>query len=584
MSVHRERSGRRRAARLAAAASIAACCLGAPLAGTAHASGGLVISEVAPWGSGNASYAADWFELTNTGGSPIDLSGWKMDDSSASAASAVAMTGVTAIAPGESVIFMETGTLATTAAAFRTAWFGSSPPSGLQIGAYSGSGVGLSTSGDGVTVFDSTGTARASISFGTSDATAPFSSFDNAAGVDGGTVSVLSTAGTNGAFTGADGAAIGSPGSAAVSGPATTTTVAPTTTVAAGATWPGGPSVETVDLADMVTENLSGLAYEGSASAAPGVLWAVQNGPGTLFRLVFDGTNWVPATGDWAVGKALKYPDGTGNPDAEGVTMGGPTSASQIFVATERNNDASSTSKNAILRFDPSAAGTTLGATGMWDLTADLPPNGANLGLEAITWIPDTYLVANGLVDDSTGAPYAPSSYPSHGTGLFFVGVEATGTVYGYALDLDAGTFHRVATFTSGFPAVMALEFDPDTGELWTHCDNTCQNRSSVLRILGGHFAVTATYDRPSALPATMNAEGFAIAPNSECASGFKPVYWADDGDTDSYSLRRGTSTCDAAPPAQVPEFPMTAMASASGIVLLVGTVALARRRRPATA
>ena len=40
------------------------------------------ITEVAPWGSGNAAYGADWWELTNTGDAPIDLTGWKIDDNS----------------------------------------------------------------------------------------------------------------------------------------------------------------------------------------------------------------------------------------------------------------------------------------------------------------------------------------------------------------------------------------------------------------------------------------------------------------------------------------------------------------------
>ncbi len=37
----------------------------------------IVISEVAPWSSGNTPVAADWFELTNTGSSAINISGWK---------------------------------------------------------------------------------------------------------------------------------------------------------------------------------------------------------------------------------------------------------------------------------------------------------------------------------------------------------------------------------------------------------------------------------------------------------------------------------------------------------------------------
>jgi hypothetical protein len=49
----------------------------------------VVISEVTSWSSGNAPYAADWFEVTNTGTSPVNIIGWKMDDNSNSFANSV---------------------------------------------------------------------------------------------------------------------------------------------------------------------------------------------------------------------------------------------------------------------------------------------------------------------------------------------------------------------------------------------------------------------------------------------------------------------------------------------------------------
>jgi hypothetical protein len=64
----------------------------------------VIISEVHPTGS-NASYAADWFEVTNTGTVAIDISGWRVDDSSNAFSSAVALRGVTSIEPGKSAVF-----------------------------------------------------------------------------------------------------------------------------------------------------------------------------------------------------------------------------------------------------------------------------------------------------------------------------------------------------------------------------------------------------------------------------------------------------------------------------------------------
>jgi hypothetical protein len=82
-------------------------------------------------------------------------------------------------------------------------------------------------------------------------------------------------------------------------------------------------------------------------------------------------------------------------------------------------------SRNSILRFDPAATSTTLTATNEWNFTTR-PVTGANLGIEAITWIPDTFRVSKGFFDESKGNTYSPAEYPNHGTGLFFVGLKRT--------------------------------------------------------------------------------------------------------------------------------------------------------------
>lgn len=166
------------------------------------------ITEVAAWGSGNAPYATDWFELTNTGASAVSVSGWQMDDGSAGSAK-VALTGIGSIAAGESVIFTENAATAS----FLSSWFGASVPAGIQVGNYTGGGVGLSTSGDAVYVFDAGGALQAQVSFGASGGVAPFRTFDNTAGLDGAAIGQLSVAGVNTAFLAADGLEVGSPGS-----------------------------------------------------------------------------------------------------------------------------------------------------------------------------------------------------------------------------------------------------------------------------------------------------------------------------------------------------------------------------------
>ena len=328
--------------------------------------------------------------------------------------------------------------------------------------------------------------------------------------------------------------------------------------------WPGGAAVATADDVNVFGTNLSGLAYQPSGSAAPGVLWAVRNGPSTLFRLVYDGTKWTPdTTNGWSAGKQLRYPDGTGDPDAEGVTLVGGDPANGIFVSTERNNSVSGVSRPAVLRFDVSSPATTLVATHDWNLTADLPGLGPNLGLEAVQWMSDAFLVAQGFRDEATGAAYNPATYADHGTGLFFVGVEQGGAIIAYALNQSTGAVSRIATIASGFTGVMGLEFEAESGHLWAICDNTCNGRSATLDIAqtgvnAGKFVVTNTYERPSGM-ANLNNEGFAITPQEECVNGQKPVFWSDDGNTATHALRTGTLNCMAlqtitfAQPAPIP-------------------------------
>lgn len=176
-------------------------------AATLPAHAAIIISEVSPWSSGDSSYSADWFELTNTGATSVDIAGWKVDDNSNSFASSLVLNGVSSIAAGQSVIFMEGN--ATTTANFKSAWFGSNVPTGFAIGYYSGSGIGLSTGGDAVNIFNASGSLITRVAFG---ASTTGRTFDNAAGINNANISTLSTLGVNGAFTSVSGGEIGSPG------------------------------------------------------------------------------------------------------------------------------------------------------------------------------------------------------------------------------------------------------------------------------------------------------------------------------------------------------------------------------------
>ncbi|MFE0702043.1 lamin tail domain-containing protein [Streptomyces sp. NPDC058872] len=303
--------------------------------------------------------------------------------------------------------------------------------------------------------------------------------------------------------------------------------------------WPGGSSVATADGSHVIGPDLSGLYEEGS------VLWGAQNS-GRLWRLVRDGSGgWQPdTTNGWTSGKSLRFPGGTGAPDSEAVTLTAAGAAGGAYVASERNGDASGTSRLSVLRYDvTNGSGTSLTATKEWNLTAGLPAVGSNAGFEAITWIPDATLTTAGFEDESTGAAYDPDRFGAHTGGVFFLGVEGTGSVHGYVLE-DGGAATRVATIASGMSGVMELQWEPQAARLWVVCDDTCSGQHRTMRIdADGAFALAAVHERPSGMP-DLNNEGFALAAAEECTGGTKPVYWADDGNTGGHAIRRGTVDC----------------------------------------
>jgi hypothetical protein len=309
--------------------------------------------------------------------------------------------------------------------------------------------------------------------------------------------------------------------------------------------------VVTVDGASVFGVNLSGLFYEPVA-AGQSALWAVRNNPSTLFRLEYDGSIWTPdSANDWSAGKTIRYTDGTGAPDGEDVTKA-ELASSAIYVATERDNNASSVSRLSVLRFDTDQPGAELTATHEWNLNADLPVVGPNLGLEAITWIPDDFLVVNSFFDEAAGHTYVPAEHPDHGTGLFFVGLEANGVIYAYALDHAGSGFTRIATIVSGSVTVKALSFDRDVGYLWTQCGAPCANEHGVMVIdttMGsptfGKLELLGKLARPSTMADIAN-EGIAIAPESECVNGFKAFFWSDDSQTGGHAIRRDSIPCGA--------------------------------------
>ena len=140
-----------------------------------HAAGTIRITEV--MSNALTLNNMDWWEITNYGDAAIDITGWRMDDNSYSYAASLALvpyaTGTepawSLIAPGESVVFMEAQFPSTAVPGFQSLWnlgSGTGNVRNPKLGSYVGSGASLSSGGDGLIIFDASGTEVNRVAFG----------------------------------------------------------------------------------------------------------------------------------------------------------------------------------------------------------------------------------------------------------------------------------------------------------------------------------------------------------------------------------------------------------------------------------
>ena len=308
--------------------------------------------------------------------------------------------------------------------------------------------------------------------------------------------------------------------------------------------WPGSADVTVLDPTPTFLEDSSGLDFQHTDSGD--FLWAIDNGTGRFWKLAV-GTGGAVAFADgWEAGKRIRFQADAADaaaagPDTEGITVDGE---GFIYAASERDNSAKDVNQDVVLKVNPDAAGPDLVAVTEWDLTAKLPTVDANLGIEAVEWVPDSAL-AGKLYDDTQSAVYDPAGYPLHGTGLFFVAVEDGGPVFAFALNSD-GSSQLVSSLAPGLGGVMGLDYDSVLGGLWAVCDDGCEGALALLTFTGGPEPEIVYYDRPAGMP-NLNNEGFTTAGASAASGGTRPVWWFADGAA-SASLRVGTLPAAADP------------------------------------
>nr|VDG62272.1 Streptogramin lyase [Streptococcus thermophilus] len=447
----------RSAAAVSVSAAVGFSALVAPHALAQPAASLVVINEV----ESNGDPVADWVELANTNnGDDIDISGWKILDDNDKHDPIVIPDGTKIESGGYYALYTEKQT-----------------PDGSQ-------GFGLGKK-DSVRVFDA------------ADKLVAETTWDGHAEHTWGRIPDKT-----GEFTGTGNPTRGTANEAAGEKKPVAETA-----------WPFDPQeIQNIDLGGAFAgEDMSGIDFDNNGRA-----WIVNNDKGTLFAVDYDEeTKKYTEAGNWK----LRYKDGSGDPDAEGIAFG---QDGALYVATERNNEHKDVSRPSVLRFElPTGDDKELKATHEWDLKGLVGEIGANSGWEAISYIPDQNAYALGL--------------------------EANGKVY--FVDLKDDETHELKQeYQSPFAGVMALDYNSVNKQLRVMCDEVCDGASLLLAHNGTEFApVSKTQARPAKMNNFAN-EGFAAFVSRGQCEGKKLTettrfLWADDGVSNGISLRGAVAT-----------------------------------------
>ncbi|MCH1884256.1 lamin tail domain-containing protein [Agrococcus sp. ARC_14] len=304
--------------------------------------------------------------------------------------------------------------------------------------------------------------------------------------------------------------------------------------------WPYGDTVVDAVAVDTWGEDMSGLDFD-----ADGTLWAINNDNSEIFELAEGDDGLFTIVESWVP----HYADGSGQPDGEGISVGGDGA---IYVATERDNTFGGVSRPSILRVELGADGAST-TTHEWNVTDALGALGANLGIEAVEWISDADATRLGVVDAS-GTAYQPAAYGEHFGGVFAFAIEQTGELHLAVLEAD-GSITILQTTTPG-PAleiVMGLDWQAGGNTLWALCDEACENRHSELAFVDGLLTVQRDVLAPSTMPVGYTNEGLALRWCDAGTEGTPTVAWIADTPHEGVSLRVAAGTCEAVVPPTEP-------------------------------
>ena len=286
--------------------------------------------------------------------------------------------------------------------------------------------------------------------------------------------------------------------------------------------WPAEPVEQAVNLTGIegplindFHKDLSGAVWDPRAhrlwvctnSREDSAIWVVEPDGAGGFRIGERGGQ----RGEW-----------TGFGDLEALTLADLDEPERLYLMLEGINE--------IHEYDLSDFSQKV-RVNAWQTGAWMPEGGSE-GAEALTFVPDAFLAAQGFVDES-GAPYLSR----HGMGgLMFVGHQSNGVLYVFDLDRQGGTFDFVGSYRTGASETAGLEFDRSAGELYIWHDDAFDTlevaRLSSSEVDGQRVIDAARiYQGPGKmLFGSDNHEGIALMSTPECQGGRRGLFMTTDG------------------------------------------------------
>ena len=260
--------------------------------------------------------------------------------------------------------------------------------------------------------------------------------------------------------------------------------------------WPAESTSQAVKLTGLDPEfnapNMSGAAW----NPVTRTLWLANNS-GQFWALVEDGAGSFRVATNAAGTKAKWSPGG----DLESICQ---ADFSQPLVYLMDEN-------GWIREYDVAQFG-VIHENRNWDIRAQCPEVGGTLGPEALTFVPDEWLLREGF-QGTNGIPCVSSNGMG---GLMFVGHQDGGYVHVFDLNRTNSTFAYLGRYKTGRTETAGLEFDRATGKLYIW-HNTGSNYLEVTELNsyleGGEWRLRPLIEYVG--PRTGNLEGFALAPTT---------------------------------------------------------------------